>query len=299
MIKDSKEEGETVSLPDGRNLGYLIVGEGKPVFYFHGLPSSRLDVLLKREISSKNLQVIGVDRPGFGLSTFAPKRRPWDFAADASFLAEHLGIGKFALLGVSGGVHYVITCAALLAERVTRAVVISGPSLPLDTSEMSRMNKLFFKLGTMPIVGTWLQKKQRDMFFKIAKDPDSFFKSDRGRKLMETYPEADAKVLATPSEGRDIYFRSVVEAFRQGDNAIRALIQELELAKKGWDVDLSQIPPGLVHIWHGTADRTVPVSNAYRNAEVIPGAHLEIFENEGHISTIFNNFEKLVRTLAS
>jgi pimeloyl-ACP methyl ester carboxylesterase len=149
MSKLSKEEGETISLPDGRDLGYSIVGEGEPVFYFHGLPGSRLDVFLQREKSSKHLQMIGVDRPGFGLSTFAPNRRVSDFAADISHLANHLGIDKFAMLGFSGGAHYVITCAALLADRVTRAVVISGLSLPIDTSEMSRTNKLFFRLGTI------------------------------------------------------------------------------------------------------------------------------------------------------
>ena len=103
MSELSKEEGETVSLPDGRNLVYLIVGEGKPALYFHGLPGSRLDVLLQKGFSSKHLQMIGVDRPGFGLSTFAPNRRVSDFAADIGFLANHLGIDKFALLGVSGG----------------------------------------------------------------------------------------------------------------------------------------------------------------------------------------------------
>lgn len=41
MSQDSMEQGETITLPDGRNLGYLIVGEGKPVFYFHGFPGSR------------------------------------------------------------------------------------------------------------------------------------------------------------------------------------------------------------------------------------------------------------------
>jgi hypothetical protein len=29
MSELSKEEGETVSLPDGRNLGYLVVGEAR------------------------------------------------------------------------------------------------------------------------------------------------------------------------------------------------------------------------------------------------------------------------------
>lgn len=297
MSKLSKEEGETVSLPDGRNLGYLIVGEGKPVFYFHGLPGSRLDVLLQKGMSSMHLQMIGVDRPGFGLSTFAPNRRVSDFAADIGFLANHLGIDKFALLGISGGAHYVITCAALLAEHVTRAVVISGASLPLDTSEMSSMNKLFFTMGTMPIVGAWLQKKQRDRIFKISKDPNAYMESKQVRKMLENVPKDEAK-LFLDSEFRNVLFRSSVEAYRQGSDSIKAVIQEVKLMKRGWEVDLSQIPSGLVHIWHGTADKTAPVSNAYKNARAIPGAHLEILEGEGH-TLFFDNLEKLSEILSS
>ena len=99
MSKESKEEGETVSLPDGRKLGYLAVGEGKPVFYFHGLPGSRLDLYLQKGIGFKHLQMIGVDRPGFGLSTFAPDRKVSDFAADISFLTNHLGMTGLHYLG--------------------------------------------------------------------------------------------------------------------------------------------------------------------------------------------------------
>ena len=296
MSRVSKEEGDTLSLPDGRSLGYLIVGEGKPVFYFHGLPTSRLDVLLlHKKISSTHLQMIGVDRPGFGLSTFAPNRKVSDFAGDISFLANHLGIDKFALLGVSGGAHYVITCAALLADRVTRAVAISGWSLPMDASELPRMTKLYWKgMGTMPIVGPWLQRYQRDMILKMAKDPDAFMASKQGKKMVEqmNLPKNIDRSIALA------FLRSSVEAYRQGSNSIRAMIQETKLIKKGWDVDLSQIPSGLVYLWHGTADKTVPVSNAYKNAKAIPGAHLEIFEGGDH-GLFLGNLEKLGEILSS
>jgi len=283
-------------LPDGRNLGYLVVGEGKPVFYFHGLPGSRLDILLLKGKRLKN-QIIGVDRPGIGLSTFSPNRRISDFAADVSRLADHLGIGKFALLGFSGGAHYAISCAALVAERVTHAVAISGLSLPVDSSEMSGMNRLFLTLGTTPIVGEWLQKKQRDMILKMAKDPDAFTESEQGRKMLENVGKNEAKLFLDP-ELRDVFFRSSAETYRQGPDGIQAMIQEAKLMKKGWDVDLSKIPPGLVHLWHGTADRNSPVSNAHKNAKAIPGAHLELFEGGGH-TVFFDNLEKLGEILGS
>jgi pimeloyl-ACP methyl ester carboxylesterase len=295
MSQNSKEEGQTIFLPDGRRLGYLIVGEGKPVIYFHGLPSSRLEALfLKKIISSKHLKIIGVDRPGFGLSTFVPNRRLRDFATDISFLADHLGIDKFALVGFSGGGHYVITCATLLAERVTRAMVISGLSSP---PEMSLMVKVLSKLGTMPgdRLETWAVKKQ---LIKMAKDPDAFLKSKAGRNFFKKWSEDDVKFFASPSENRDLVLRSFVEAYRQGSDSIRAYIQEWKLLMKGWDVDLSQVPAGLVYIWHGTDDQNVPVGNAYRNAEAVPGAHLEIFEGKGHLFFL-DNLEKLGEIISS
>lgn len=296
MSIGSKEVGQTLSLPDGRNLGYLIVGEGKPVFYFHGLPTSRLDAMyLQKGIGSAHLQIIGVDRPGFGLSTFAPNRRASDFVKDVSFLADHLGIDKFASLGVSGGGHYVITCAALLAERMTKAVVISGASLPIDTSGLPRITKLYWKgLGTMPIVGTWLQKYQRDMLLKMAKDPDGFLASKQGKKMLENMPKDEAELYSDP-ELRVGAGQTTMESYRQGSDSIRAMIQETKLMRKGWEVDLSKIPSGLVYLWHGTADKNIPVSNAYKNAKAIPGAHLEIFEGKGHGLALFASTDNLER----
>jgi len=32
-MSEKLKEGHTITLPDGRKLGYLIVGAGKPVFY--------------------------------------------------------------------------------------------------------------------------------------------------------------------------------------------------------------------------------------------------------------------------
>jgi pimeloyl-ACP methyl ester carboxylesterase len=297
MSEELGEEGRTISLPDGRQLGYLIVGEGNPVLHFHGGLSSRLEVLVFEEIArSKNLQIVGVDRPGFGLSTYAPKRRIRDFSTDVSILTDHLGIEKFMVTGYSTGGPYAITFAALHPKRVIRSIVISGLSLPLDTSELPRIDKILYT--TTPIIGTWIQKRQRNTFLEIVKDPDAYLKSQAGRKMLKDFPKDLARVLSSPSRNRDIFLRSVKEVYRQGSDSIKALIQERKLMKDEWDVDLSKIPKGLVHIWHGTADKNAPISNAYKNAEAIPGAHLEIFEDEGH-TLLFNNLGKLGETLSS
>ena len=45
---------QTLTLPDKRQLGYAVEGEGKPVIYFHGTASSRLEILLLKEFAHTN-----------------------------------------------------------------------------------------------------------------------------------------------------------------------------------------------------------------------------------------------------
>ena len=296
MSKELKgEEGQTITLPDGRKLGYLIIGEGKPIFYFHGLlVGSRLDVLNMRKVAEQmNLQIIGVDRPGFGLSTFIEKREICDFSSDIIFLADHLKFDKFAIMGVSGGGHYAITCAALLPERLVKVLVIMGLSLPLDVSDMRKEVQMLYNFMTNPLIGTMLLKKVRETTLEMIKDPDKFLKSNAGRKILE---DLEGGQIDAESPRLDVGRRSIEEFYRQGDDGIKAIIQEVKLMKKGWDVDLSIIPSGLVHIYHAPGDINSPVSNAHRNAKAIPGAHLEIFEGETHLLAS-GNLEKIFKVL--
>ncbi|MCX8152929.1 MAG: alpha/beta hydrolase, partial [Candidatus Bathyarchaeota archaeon] len=134
LSKDERQlTGQTLTLPDGRQLGYLTLGKGHPIIYFHGTASSRLEILLLKEIASKEkLQIIGVDRPGYGLSTFKPIKSLRDFNSDINFLADYLGLNQFGILGWSGGGVFALAYLSLFPERVTRTVVASTPTLPFD-----------------------------------------------------------------------------------------------------------------------------------------------------------------------
>ena len=292
-----EEEGQTITLPDGRELGYLSIGMGKPVFYFHGLlVGSRLDVLnLKTVANHLNLQIIGVDRPGFGLSTFKEKPKMSDFAADIQFLADHLKLDKFSIMGVSGGGHYAITCAALFPERLVKVLVIMGFALPLDVSDMRREVQMLYKFMTNPLIGTMLLEKVRENMVEVVKDPERFLRSDMGRSILGELGEVQ---LSDVSRSRlSVGQRSLEEFYRQGDASIKALIHEVKLMKRGWEVDLSTIPSGLVQIYHSTADPGNPVSNAYRNAEALPKAQLEIVEGKIHLLAL-QNLEEILSVLS-
>jgi pimeloyl-ACP methyl ester carboxylesterase len=299
MNGGSQEPGQTVALPNGRQLGYLIIGEGRPVFYLHGLPGSRVEALcLGRIADSRHLQIIAVDRPGMGLSTYAPNTRLRDLASDVAFLADKLGIERFALVGLSAGGPSALTCAALLSKRLIRVVVVSGASLPPDPSKMGLVWRIPYSLISVPTVNTWVTKMAGKVFLKMANDPDAYWQSWTGRLARRLLPEDDCRFMMAPSEIRDTVFRSWIEAHRQGPEGFRAVVHEGRLRKRGWDVDLSQIPRGLVHIWHGSADTSVRVADAYRNAKAVPGANLRVFDNEGHMC-MFNHLEELGELLSS
>jgi len=66
-------------------LGYAEYGaaEGKPVFFFHGAPSSRLLAQPFHEPAIRlDVRLIAADRPGMGLSDFQAGRKMLDWPDD-------------------------------------------------------------------------------------------------------------------------------------------------------------------------------------------------------------------------
>jgi pimeloyl-ACP methyl ester carboxylesterase len=285
------ETDQKFVLPDGRQLGFSVVGEDAPVLYFHGTASSRLETLLLKEFASTHgFQIIGVDRPGYGLSTFAPRTRLRDFVSDVNALMAHLGIKKFALLAWSGGGPFGLTYVALFPERVSQAVIVGSPALPFDvaTAHNSSLARFAMKI---PALGMWGLKRFRAEVLRANSDIDAFLESKNGRKMVESWPEADAKFFADPAWSRLMY-GSMAEGFRQGNDSVKAVFQEHQLFIKPWAEPISQIPPGKVCVWQGTEDTTCRVDNAYRLVEAVPNAKLEVFEGAGHC-VMFDNLKKL------
>src|SRR4029450_5102188 len=88
---------QTIRLHDGRILGYAEYGspDGKTVFYFHGHPGARLEArFLANQATQFGVRLIGVDRPGMGLSSYQPGRSLLDWPDDVGKLAGHLGINR-------------------------------------------------------------------------------------------------------------------------------------------------------------------------------------------------------------
>ncbi|RYP61898.1 hypothetical protein DL770_009690 [Monosporascus sp. CRB-9-2] len=85
---------------------------GFPCFMFHGFPGSRTEAQGFEDIGCRhNVRVICPDRPGYGLSTFQPNRRLLDWPADVRYLARHLDLKRYSVLGGSGGGPHALACA--------------------------------------------------------------------------------------------------------------------------------------------------------------------------------------------
>jgi pimeloyl-ACP methyl ester carboxylesterase len=125
---------EHLTLPDGRTLAYREFGDpdGAPVVNCHGGLLCGLDVAPFDDAARElGLRIISPDRPGLGDSSPSPERTTGDWAADVGGLLDGTGVEQTAVFGWSMGGQYALACAALLAERVTRTVVVAG-ALPLD-----------------------------------------------------------------------------------------------------------------------------------------------------------------------
>ena len=264
-------------LSDGRTLGYAQFGapDGQPLFVFHGSPGSRLQVRAAHGPAlARGIRIIAPDRPGLGLSTRLPGRRVADWPNDVRELADALGIGHFAVIGVSGGGPYVAACAWGLPERITRAGIISGVAPPAPGSGL----------------GGGLRRHQRVVLDLTLRTPWLLRAVLSGgavpARLWTAHLFAGARALASPAD-RVILERPEIaaclmaglkEAFRQGG---RGAADELMLLTRPWTFRPEEIRIP-VRLWHGEADAVVPVGMGRYLAAAIPGCRAEFIPGAGH-----------------
>ncbi len=268
----------TVRLGDGRFLGCAEYGdpEGRPAFFFHGRPGSRLEGRIAHQAAkAAGVRIISLDRPGMGLSDYSRRRSFLDWPQDVAEAADALGIEKFAVAGYSGGGPYVAACALQIPERLTAAGIISGVG-PLDapeaTREMSLQHRMAFFVGRrLP----WLARAV-DWWYIGRRDPAVAI-----RQITRSIAKVDRPILERP-EVREIFVEDLREAFRRGS---RGPAHELVLYSRPWGFRLEDISMP-VFLWQGDADANVPVSMGHYQAHAIPNCHATFYAGEGHLLCI-------------
>jgi pimeloyl-ACP methyl ester carboxylesterase len=266
-----------VTLADGRTLAYVERGErdGYPVVFQHGTPGSRHGHHPDPEVY-RGIRFFTFDRPGYGLSDPLPGRRVADVAADVSALADHLGLERFAVFGASGGGPHALACAALLPDRVDRALVMVGAA-PSDDPEfdfmagMAEVNVVEFGAALegeetlAQVLAPWVEQ--------IAEDPEGML--DR---LAAELPDYDREVVSRPEIRAEIV-ASFGESVRQG---ARGWIDDDLAFARSWGFDLADVGPE-VRLLQGDLDVLVPRAHCEYLAGKLPRATFELVPGAGHM----------------
>lgn len=275
----------TARLGDGRRLAYCEFGDsdGTPVFVFHGGVGSRGFGLLFDEAADRlGVRIVSPDRPGYGRSDPQPERTLLGWPADVGALADELGLGRFAVLGVSGGGPYAAACAYSLPDRLTAAALVSsvgppGSPKPLGLRVFMTLTRAVPSLPKLPI-GRLLRRARND--------PDAAIER---RASGAAEPEA---AMHHGEAGRMLN-ASTAEAGRQGASAAA---HEIAVLARPWGFDLADIAVP-VGVWHGTLDQTVPVATAEYFADAIPDARITVHDDAGHLSLPVGYAEEILASL--
>jgi len=282
---------QVFSLPDARQLGYCIVGKGKPVVYFHGTASSRLEVLLLKEFAeAKDLQIVCVDRPGYGLSTYRRRENLKDFGNDLNLLVDFLGFDRFSILGWSGGGVFALGYLAFFSGHVNRTVIVGTPNLPCDASKAHNTTYARYVMK-FSLFSRLAMKNMSRQVLRANNDISAFLNSKAGKRMRNAYSEDDLKFFSDPT-WMTLLYQSMAEAFRQSNRGVKTVAEEHKVFLAPWNIPFPKISAEKLFIWHGTDDKTCSVNNAYLICQKIGGSHLEVFQGKGHC-VMFDKLQKL------
>jgi len=277
-----------IQLVDGRTLGYAEYGcqNGFPVLFFHGFPGSRLEAEKLHHAALKtNVRLIGLDRPGMGLSSIQNNRSILAWANDVSEFTTVLNIKTFSIIGHSGGAPYVAACAYRMSDKVHKAVIVSGIA-PLNyqearTSLHSSQKYMLWMIKYCPMVLKWMMKSS----LKALQNPNQL------KKMLKQLPEVDKKIFENHHNQNSMVL-SLKEAFRQN---VVGVIDDFRLLGKLCEFDLEKINCPFI-VWQGGKDQQAPVKHAEIYANKVPQANYVFLEEEGHISILYNYGEKIIES---
>jgi pimeloyl-ACP methyl ester carboxylesterase len=242
---------------DGRQIGFATFGdpEGVPIFYFHGLGSSRLEGALAHAVGlQRNVRLVALDRPGYGLSDARRGHRIPDVADDVAAVADALELPHFGLVSVSTGGPFALATAARLPERVRAVALISSPA-PYRASEvlvdMEIRSRLF--LVWLPRFAPWLLGP---IWKRMAQLSDSD-PAGMVRLVADSLPSSDRRAISSP-EIAEVFMDAAYEAFRNG---VDGVVAEQRLLARDWGFNFDGVKAP-VWLWHGEEDSTSPLAMA-------------------------------------
>ncbi len=280
-------------LQDGRRLGFAQFGDadGEPIIFFHDLWGNRNlrhpdDSILAR----LGIRLIGVDRPGYGMSTRKSGRSLMDVVDDVMLLSKAMKLERFSVLGFSAGGPYALACAYRFPQIVTRCAVVA-PLPPMDHAQGFR--------AIHPVYGRLFQLAGgNESFFRLLMRGFFWFDSQRGpdqfvKELGGLMTAADQKVLSNINlfnSRRDIWGE-----IRSGGSD--QLADEMVTLTKPWGFRLQSVSVP-VDIWWGEADGFCAPGVGERMAGMIPNSQFRLEPQAGHFM-LFSHWQAILQQLVA
>jgi pimeloyl-ACP methyl ester carboxylesterase len=270
-----------VKSDDGRILRVQVSGDrnGVPIFLLHGTPGSRSGPRPRHSVLYRlGVQLISYDRPGYGGSTRQPDRKVVDAAHDVARIATELKLGRFAVVGRSGGGPHALACAAKLTDQLVRVAVLvslAPAEAGLDWFQgMTSSNVHAYQ--TADADSPMLTEQLRLRADRTLSDPQFLLNQVRtaGRR-------ADIRVVDDVAMRR-LLADTYVEGLKEGPYG---WIDDVFALRQPWGFDLAEIKVP-VRLWHGEDDSFSPVSHTRWIADRIPGAEMQVQPGAAHFGAV-------------
>jgi pimeloyl-ACP methyl ester carboxylesterase len=270
-----------LDLDRGRRVCVAEFGarDGFPVIALHGTPGSRLKyAAADSTATSLGLRLISPDRWGYGGTDAHARPSLSEYARDVRALADMLGLGRFAVIGISGGGPYALGVAAQLGSRVTRLALVApvGPISETPRREMRPFHRFCFRVLPRIPGGTRLVFRAYRRLLQVA--PGAAIS-------VATFRTARADIeLAAAADVRGRLAATFREGLRPGASGP---VIDLRLFSRAWDVDPADVATP-TRLWLGADDRNVPQFAVRSLARKIRQAELTVLGGEGHLWVLRN-----------
>jgi len=286
----------SVPLENGRIIAFEEYGDatGVPVIFCHGWPSSRTMARLTDEAARDlGIRIISPDRPGISRSSFQPDRKLIDWPYVVERLVNHLDLGEFRVLAVSGGAPYAYVTARAMPERVRAIAIVSGAIPIADLPGREGLLPLYRWM--LALYRTWPQLLRK--LFYVARPILSLQLPVRLRplllKLLMLRP-CDEDSLRD-SGAFEAVFESQRRAWR---GSVKGVMADAQIYAQPWGFRMEEVRVP-VRLWHGNEDRAFSVHLAEKIARRLPDCKARFVDGAGHYSLPIRYMREILEDLIS
>ncbi len=274
----------------GTRLAFHEYGNpgGHPIFFYHGTGSHVHGMLLHKPGLKHGFRIIAPDRPGVAQSDFRPGWTIFEYARDIADLADHLGIGSFGAVGISGGGPTLMASAFTIPDRLNCVVALACAmpvySNPDMLKRLGATDRFYARLGSRLPLGLFkIPFSVLGMMQKLLKSPRSFAKM-----FASSLCDADKAIFALP-EFQYLFMRDFQELFRHGS---KGPAYDAQTVYKEWGFDLSDIDIH-IEVFQGTEDMFVPMIFSEFLKKTAKDVRLNRVKGQGHFCHVVYGYQML------